>query len=291
MKTVPSALAAHLSGGVTTLCHCWKLIRQGLPTLGFTDHDRAITFEGVVFEAESGFEASAVESALGLAVSNQDVAGALSSAAIAESDLAAGRFDGAEVEIWRVNWADTSQRLLLAKGDIGEVRRGPLGFTAELRGKAHRLTAVTARHFQFSCDADLGDARCGVDLTATTYRGSGAVTVAGQREISVSGLSAYAVDWFTGGRLTWTSGANQGLSGAVRSSAPSGIGLWEAAAMPVVVGDTFAVTAGCDKRFTTCKAKYANGLNFRGMPAMPGNDWVMASPRDGEQHDGGRLTT
>jgi uncharacterized phage protein (TIGR02218 family) len=291
MKTLPAGLAAHLNGGVTTLCHCWKLIRPGQPTLGFTDHDRPLVFDGVTFAAASGFEASAVESALGLAVVNQDVAGALSSAALTESDLAAGRYDGALVEIWRVNWADVPQRLLLAKGEIGEVRRGPMGFTAELRGLAHRLSAVAGRNFQFSCDADLGDARCRVDLTSPSVRGSGVVTAAGQREFSASGLSAFAVDWFAGGRLLWTSGANAGLSAAVKSFAAPAIGLWEAAVLPVAAGDAFTATAGCDKRFATCKTKFANGLNFRGFPLMPGNDWIMASPREGEHHDGGRLAT
>jgi uncharacterized phage protein (TIGR02218 family) len=290
MRTVPPALAAHLAGGVTTLCHCWKLIRPGAATLGFTDHDRTLTFDGVTFDAASGFGASAIESALGLAVVNQDVAGALSSAAISETDLAAGRYDGAEVEIWRVNWADVTQRLLLAKGDIGEVRRGPLGFTAELRGRAHRLNAVTGRHFQFACDADLGDARCGVNLTNPAFRETGVVTVAGQREFAASGLSAYAANWFAGGRLLWAGGANAGLSAAVKSFSTPSLALWEAMPLPVAVGDAFAVTAGCDKRFATCKSKFNNGLNFRGHPLMPGNDWVMASPRDGEQHDGGRLT-
>jgi uncharacterized phage protein (TIGR02218 family) len=285
-------MQAHLDSGATTLCHCWKVTRTGAAAMGFTDHDRPLTFDGLTFEAASGFEATALESGLGLSVPNQDIAGALSSAAITEDDLAAGRYDGAGVEIWRVNWADVTQRLLIAKGEIGEVRRDAMGFTAELRGIAHRLNAAQGRHYQFACDADVGDARCKVDLNATAFKGAGSVTAAANsRELSASGLGAFADGWFAGGRLVWTSGANAGLSQTVKSHIGAALTLWEAMPFAIAAGDGFTVTAGCDKRFATCKAKFANGLNFRGSPLMPGNDWIVASPRDGERHDGGSLTS
>ena len=52
-------------------------------------------------------------------------------------------------------------------------------------------------------------------------------------------------------------------------------------------GATFAIYAGCDKRFETCRAKFANTLNFRGFPHMPGNDAVQSRPVAGEPMDGG----
>jgi uncharacterized phage protein (TIGR02218 family) len=292
MRTLPSGMQAHLDAGATTLCYCWKVTRVGASPLGFTDHDRPLTFDGVTYEAASGFEATAIEQALGLAVPNQDIAGALSSAAITENDLAGGRYDGASVEIWRVNWADVSQRLMIAKGEIGEVRRDALSFTAELRGLAHRLDAPQGRNYQFACDADLGDARCKVNLTSGTVRGTGAVTAApNRRQFTASGLTSFADGWFAGGRLAWTSGANTGLSQTVKAHAAGALDLWEAMPFAVAIGDAFAVTAGCDKRFDTCKTKFANALNFRGNPLMPGNDWVVAAPRDGENNDGGKLTS
>ena len=45
---------------------------------------------------------------------------------------------------------------------------------------------------------------------------------------------------------------------------------------PSHLGDTFTVTAGCDKQFATCQAKFANAVNFRGFPHMPGNDFITA---------------
>lgn len=44
--------------------------------------------------------------------------------------------------------------------------------------------------------------------------------------------------------------------------------------------------AGCDKRFETCSARFDNTLNFRGFPAIPGNDFLSRWPAGGERHDG-----
>jgi uncharacterized phage protein (TIGR02218 family) len=52
------------------------------------------------------------------------------------------------------------------------------------------------------------------------------------------------------------------------------IELWAEAEGPPAAGDAFAVTAGCDKRVETCKARFANVVNFRGFPSMPGNEFL-----------------
>ncbi|MDG2527541.1 baseplate hub protein [Caulobacter endophyticus] len=46
--------------------------------------------------------------------------------------------------------------------------------------------------------------------------------------------------------------------------------------------------ATCDRRWTTCRAVFANGTNFRGFPTLPGEDFVTLYPAEGEIHDGGR---
>ena len=292
MKTLPAGLQDHLDSGATTLAWCWKLERRDGIVLGFTDHDGDLAFHGVTFAAATGFTASEVVSSLGLAVDNLEVEGALAAAAITEADLGAGVYDGATVELWRVNWTDVSQRVLMRKGALGEVSRGELAFTAELRGLAHALQQATGRTYQRLCDADLGDARCGVDVDAPGLKGSGSVdAVADDRVLTVSGLSGFESNWFRFGKLTWTSGSNAGRIAEVKAHATGPavtITLWQRAASPVEVGDGFTVTAGCDKTLGTCKAKFDNVANFRGFPHMPGNDRAFAyvAGESGE-NDGG----
>ena len=144
MKTLSPGLRSHLDSGATTLCHCWKLTTRENENFGFTDHDRDLVIDGVTYEAMAGFTASEIESSLGLAVDNLDASGALSSDALSEARLRAGDFDHAEIEIWRVNWQDVSQRVLMRKGPLGEVTHGGVGFTARLI----RATIASAEHEQ-----------------------------------------------------------------------------------------------------------------------------------------------
>jgi uncharacterized phage protein (TIGR02218 family) len=292
MKTLPTGLQDHLDSGATTLCWCWKIVRVDGEAQGFTDHDNPITFDTLTYSAVSGFTASEVDSTLGLAVDNLAVLGALSAETLNESDLAAGLYDDAAIEIWRVNWASPAQRVLMRKGNLGEVKRGKSAFTAELRGLAAQLNQATGRVFGFSCDADLGDARCTIDLTNPAFNGAGAVTSASDaRRFMVSGLGAFADGWFAGGKLTWTGGANIGRAMEIKRHAVSSLGvvleLWQAMSEAVVPGDAFTLTAGCDKQFATCKAKFANAANFRGFPYMVGNDAVIAYPTARVPLDGG----
>jgi uncharacterized phage protein (TIGR02218 family) len=292
MKTFPPGLQAHLDTGATTLGWCWRVIRQDGATFGFTDHDRDVTFDGTVFEAASGFTGTDIEQSVGLSIDNLDVSGALQSDRLSEDDLAAGLFDDARVEIWRVNWSEPEQRVLMMRGSIGEVRRGETAFTAELRSLAHYLDQKLGRTYQYACDAALGDSRCTVDLDDAAHKGTGAVSAASAPYLfSASGLDSFAPGWFDGGLLIWTSGANEGRQMEVKRFTLSGgtalIELWRSMVAPINASDTFTITAGCDKTFPTCKAKFANQINFRGFPHMPGNKFLMAYPSSGDPGNDG----
>ncbi|HZP20096.1 MAG TPA: DUF2163 domain-containing protein [Bauldia sp.] len=294
MRTIDAGLAAHVAAGTTTLCRCWKLTRSDGAVLGFTDQDRTVSFDATDYEPAQGFDASEETSALGFAVGGMEVSGALSSERLTGEDLAAGLYDNAEVRVFLVNWLAPAERHLLRVGHLGEVTREDGAFRAEIRGLAAALDETRGRIFGHTCDADLGDARCGIDLAAPAFRGAGAVSVANdRRRFAVSGLGEFAAGWFERGRFTWTSGANAGRAAEVRGHRVTGgavsIELWQPAYHSVVAGDGFTVTAGCDKLFTTCRAKFANAANFRGFPHMPGNDFALTYARPGDRNDGGAI--
>ena len=289
MRDIPEAFAAHLAGGVTTLCRCWSLRRRDGVSLGFTDHDRDLTVAGHVHEARTGLEAAEASAELGFAVSGGDVAGALSSFGLTEADIAGGLYDGATVETWLVDWTHPGTRLLLDLATIGEIRREGDAFVAELRGLTHRLDAERGRTYRATCGAALGDARCRVDLAP--WRTTGQVTgVPEPATLSVALAGGLADGLFTGGRLTWTEGANAGFAADLRLQLGALLELWSAPPRPVAAGDAFTVTAGCDKRLATCRDRFANAVNFQGFPHMPGNDAVMrAVPGSDHALDGGSL--
>jgi uncharacterized phage protein (TIGR02218 family) len=289
MKTLPAALSAMLATGTTTLCRCWRVERVDGVVFGFTDHDRTLQFNGVSYQPQSGFTASAIEQSLGLAVDTMEVGGALHSDEITEDDIALGRWDGADVEIWIVDWSNVLNRVIQRKGNFGELTRGNLAFQAEIRGLAHFLNQETGRTYARACDAILGDGRCKIDLDLPQWKGTGAVlaVASNNKTLTVAGLEGFAADWFAQGVLTWTSGANQGVGGELRSHLSAKVDLWQRAAVPIQVGDTFTVTAGCNKTIGDCRAKFANAINFRGFPHIPGNDFGMSVVKRENQNDGG----
>ena len=294
MRAIPSALQDKLDSGVTTLCRCWLIARNDGVTQGFTDHDENVPLGTVTCLAGSGLSASEATQQLGLAVDSSELSGALSSETLNEDDLAAGRYDAAAVELWLVDWSDPSLSVLLAKGSLGEVKREGSAFTAELRGLSDRLQQDSGRLFTTTCSADLGDARCRIDLSDPAFRGSGVVSeVLATSRFAASGLDAFADGWFAAGKLTFTGGANAGLAVEVKThnkGASVTFDLWQVMPQAVAVGDTFTVTAGCDKRFQTCHDKFDNVVNFRGFPHIPGNDFVVSYPLRGEPGlDGGSM--
>lgn len=293
MRKLPENLQTSLQSGVTTLSRCWRLTRRDGVVMGFTDHDRALTFEGVVYEAASGLNAGAVERSTGLSVDTHSVAGALQSDAIAEDDIRRGLYDGAEMQLWLVDWQDVAVRILLSTGRIGDIQRGEGGFEAEIVGMAEELGQPIGRSYQHRCDLRLGSTACGVATSDPAFRGTGVVThVMSSARIAVSGLQEFEGGWFSEGAFAWNSGANAPASGQVKLHRLAGdeavLELWNAPALQIAVGDAFEVVAGCDKRAETCRDKFANFLNFRGFPHMPGDDFASGYPSGGG-HDGGSL--
>lgn len=287
MKTIPTALQSHFDGGTTTLCHCWRLTLRSGEKMGFTDHDETVVFETTNFEAQAGFTASEIQSSIGLNIDNLEASGALQSTKLDAARLAAGDFDHAAIEIWQVNWADASQRILQRKGHLGEVSYGQGHFNAEVRGLAHVMNQPRGRLFHFGCDATLGEARCGVNLTAPALQATAIVTAVEAAAVSVSGLQGFTDEWFTRGTLQL--GARRlDIKRHRKFTTTSRLDFWFSPKFSISIGDSLVAQAGCDKLFSTCQAKFANTLNFQGFPHMPGSDFVLSVATSSPANDGKR---
>ncbi|SNT24367.1 DUF2163 domain-containing protein [Antarctobacter heliothermus] len=291
MKLLPTDMQAHLDDGTTTLAWCWRIERADGAIFGFTDHDRTLVISGASFEPDSGFSASEIRASADFSVDGQDAEGALRSDRITETDILDGRWDNAAIEVWRVNWEDVAQRVLMRRGNLGQIRRGKQVFVAEVRSLTHFLNQPVGRTYQYYCDAELGDARCGVNLATPSYSGSGSVAlVSGDRAFRTAGLGGFAANWFALGRVEWTSGANAGRRAEVSIhsivAGAAQITLIEAPVREITLGDGFFIQAGCDKQFATCRIKFGNGVNFRGFPAIPGDDTIVRYPTQGGGNTG-----
>ena len=276
MKTISTALSDHLAGEVTTLATCWALTRRDATEMFFTDFDEDLVIDGDTYLAASGYSRSAIVNSSSFSVDNLDIIGNLTSDVIREEDLFAGLYDFAEVRIFMVNWKDLSQgTLALRRGWIGEVSAQDGAFTAELRGLAQALLYEVGEVYSPLCGADLGDSRCGVDVEAITETDVVA-SVTSRDQFTLTSYDGVD-DVLNGGVLTFTSGANAGRSCEIRDWTKSGKTLTLYLEMPyeIEAGDEVSFFPGCDKRYATCRDVYANHLNFRGFPHIPGTDALL----------------
>lgn len=281
MKTLPPDLALHLPSTTTTLCTLWRVARQDGIVLGFTDHDCDIEVDGLIYRASSSaYSRTAIANSASLAVDNLDIEAILSSDAITAEDLRAGLYDHAEINVSLVNWAAPADgAVLLRRGWLGEVRIADGVFVAEIRGLAQALTRAAVELYTADCRAQLGDSRCGLDLAAWTDTGT-VTSVADPRRAFTATLSTgRAAGFHSGGQITWTSGNNAGRAIEVKShGSDDAFTLFLPMARPIQAGDTFTVVSGCDKQLATCRDKFANLVNFRGEPYVPGLDYLTRTP-------------
>lgn len=289
MNRVPPELESHLKGTVTSHCFVWIICREDGVVFGFTDHDQSLNLKDVTCDPQTGLNGSEASTLLGLATSGSEVEGALVSKRISATDIEIGLYDGAAVESYLVNWAEPSQHLLLHRWTIGKITRSGTKFVAEIKGAAAQFDTIHGRRVLRQCDAELGDQRCGINAADLRFLAQGAVVDVALPDIRLSGLDGVQSGWFSNGKLTWKTGANAGRSAVVIGHENEHVRLRELPVFPIVAGDRFSISAGCDKSFAQCKKKFANSVNFRGFPHLPGNDAAYSYVTSDLDFDGGPL--
>jgi uncharacterized phage protein (TIGR02218 family) len=346
MKTIPPALQAALNKPVVNLAVCWKMTRGDGQVFAFTTHDKSLTVSAVAYEPTNAFSESGIEQKADMSVDNLDMV-ALTSSTITEGDLLGGKFDNASLDVFVVDWSDTSLGTVsLLRGKIGEVETRGAQFRAEVRGMAQAIQQDIVKQTSITCRAKLGDAQCKVRASTSawaastvygtvvsgdagiggvvrpgTYNGffykattggtsggseptwptvvastvtdggvtwetfntwtkQGTVTQFHDRTIFRDASLTQADGWYQFGKVTWTSGANDGIAMEVREFVAGGyVTLWEPMPFDIAVGNTFDIQTGCAKRVAEdCKTKFDNVKNFDGEPFLPGEDAAAEFP-------------
>ncbi|WP_308916787.1 DUF2163 domain-containing protein [Jannaschia sp. LMIT008] len=278
-----SVLGTRMAASASTICRAWILRREDGVVLGSTDHDGELIVNGVACRPTAGASGGAFEAGTGLGVDTGAITGALRDDTLSEEDLSAGRWDGASVEGFIVDWSDGAFERTF-RGTLGEVVEEDGTFRAELLGQSSKLNTMRGRIYQADCDAILGDARCRVDLTATGRRATGRILDIGVGTVDVQlddTSFRKPAGWFGHGVAIGLDGPATGLRGQVEGDLLEGsvrrVGIrWNGAVTPSI-GDKLTLEVGCDKTLTTCRDKFDNRLNFRGCPHIPGADWLTAA--------------
>jgi uncharacterized phage protein (TIGR02218 family) len=279
MKPISTALQAHLAGELTTLAYLVQITRTDGTIKGFTTFDQNLTLGGVTYKACGALTPSALESTSGLSTDNLEVTGILDSDDIEAADIEAGLYDHARIDMFACNWADLTQGTVqLRRGWLGEVLLSGGHYVAELRGLHDLLQRVVGDYYTPECRYDLGDSRCTIDLAPRTV--TGAVTSVTDNANFTDTTQTAATGIYNYGKLSWTSGANNGLSMEVKSwdGTAQLFTLWLPMPNAVAPGDAYTVYPGCDKRFATCQGTFNNAVNFGGFPYVPGVGNILQYP-------------
>lgn len=276
MRAISTDLKAHLQEETTTLATCWRVQRRDGAVIALTTHDRDLRVGGLRYRADGGLTPTAIAESGDLAVDNLEIDGILSSGGIRETDLATGRFDGARISIFLVDWtAPDGGTLEVKRGTLGRVIREDGQFRAELRGLSHALRRQATEVFSPACRAELGDHRCKralVDFERVLE------VTAGMDAVRFDTALAEADGWADFGRLRWHSGGNGGLVSEVRRQVGGRLTLFAPPPKPIAAGDIFTLTAGCAKTVAACRDRFGNLVNFRGEPTLPGTDAILDYP-------------
>ncbi len=275
MKPISVALKNHLNSEITTLATCWKIVRKDGVTIGMTGHDKSIIYNSVLYQPNGGFVPSAIDSNSELAVDNLEIQAIIDEIIIKEVDIKAGLYDFAKVKIFLLNYNDLSQgSLILRTGWIGEIKHSKGYFTAEIRGLMQNFSQNIGILCSPSCRAKFGDTKCGVNLASYTFTGS--ITAIINNQIFIDTNRLEDAGYFSQGKITFTSGNNDGLSMEVKEFSSVGrIMLVLSMPYSIKIGDSYLMHAGCDKSFATCIDRFNNALNFRGEPHVPGIDAML----------------
>lgn len=258
---------------LTTLALCWRIERRDGVAIGLTAHDRDIVLDGLVHRAAPGMVPSAITRGAGLDPASMDVTGALTSDAISEGDLLAGRWDGARVAIFACDWTDPANRVSLGEGTIGAVETRGGTLTAELRGAMAALERPVVESTSAECRAELGDKRCRVAMAGR--RRFATVTAIADNVLTLDAAEP-AAGCYGQGWLRWITGANSGLEEAILGSNGATVTLrlpprFDAPGRVLLI-------EGCDKTLASCASRFGNAINFRGEPYLPGIDLLTRYP-------------
>ena len=267
---------AILAQELVALAFCWRLERRDGVTIGVTSHDRDLTVGGVVYAAAPGLVPSAITRGIGLDPESMELKGALTSDAISEADLRAGKWDGAALALHLTEWSAPGELWLeLMRGELGTVEQQGESFAAELNGPNAVLGKAVAPETSPGCRAWLGDRACRVDMAQHRQ----VVSIAGMTDevASVTGGGLAAGD-FVFGSLRWLEGANVGTEQSIVANDAGSVTLADVSAFAVAAGTRALLVQGCDKRMETCATRFANAANFRGEPYLPGNDLLTRYP-------------
>ncbi len=278
MKTASANLIAMLNGAGNALvmADCYTLTLLGGQVLRYTDFDLDLMLGGALY-ISSGikFKRSRIRWIAGLEVDTLDLTLYANPTDTVNGvpflrQVKGGILDGATIRLDRaymIIGSTVAEGLQLFSGRVAEVQTGRTEARLKVKSWLELLNVKMPRNqYQAGCGNTLFDGMCGLSKAALAVAG----TVSGPSTATwFTSALAQAASWFDLGTVTFTSGANSGISRTVRAFAGGAFAFNLPWPNVPQLGDTFTAYPGCDKQLVTCTSKFANAPKFRGEPFIP----------------------
>ncbi|QIQ87695.1 DUF2163 domain-containing protein [Erythrobacter sp.] len=246
----------------------WRVYRVDGVTLGFTSHDRDLSFGGIRHQAAPGMVPAAIRLTADLSADSAEVEGVLSHDSIRAGDLAAGLFDRAAIEIGIVDWESRQWRTLYA-GQLGRIESDSLSFAAELQSAKQVLERDIVPRTSPTCRA----AFCGRGCGLSAYRFTSLQTLEAldlyHNRVRFPGIETSK---YGDGQVRFLDGPQTGIVFGVVDAADEWLTLDRPLIQGTPPGTRAELREGCDHTLATCASRFGNAINFRGEPFLPGND-------------------
>ena len=266
--------ATQLEGAATF----WRILRRDGVALGFTSHDRDLSLGSLTLRAAPGMVPAAIRRSADFSPDSAEIRGTLAHDAISETDLAIGKFDGAQVESGVIDW-ETGEHAVLYRGEMGAVSQEGAGFEAELLSAKALLARDDIPRTSPTCRAEFCGRECGVDPARQTVEGEVSVVDIEANAVFFNQLGgAFPAAQFPNGTVRWFDGPHAGTSMTVIDVIADGFLLDRPLSDALETGIRARLRTGCDHTIATCTNRFANAANFRGEPFVPGNDLLTRYP-------------
>lgn len=254
-----------------TVATWWRIWRRDGVALAFITHHRDLWLGGLLHRAAPGLTPSAIRRSIAVADDGVDVEGALAHDCIAESDLAAGRYDGAVVAVGAADW-QSGEEAEFYRGTIGAVSRDGAAFSVQLVSAKAALEIDPVPRSSPTCRARFCGEGC--TLSAARFTRRAMVTAVEGESVAFAGIDPPS---YAGGELRWLDGPLAGMGATVLAADAAGLTL-DPAPDGAAPGMRALLRQGCDHTIATCADRFANAANFQGEPFLPGTDMLAHYP-------------
>lgn len=250
---------------VTNIFFLCDIVLQNGTKFYITNQNENVNFQGNDYLSKHGMKIVKLKKDITVGVDELDLQFFLDELVFKIDDLQKNLFQNAAITLFRI--VNSNQKKIIFVGEVTKIEIDDHQFTMKVASQKQKLFTTICKLFSPTCRASLGDAQCKVNLDDSKYKISGNVTAVAANQMSIT-CDTLKQDngYFDYGYIVFNKNTHK-TKIVVRNFFQGGnIFLNSKPIFTIKSNDSFEIFPGCDKKFSTCKSKFSNWVNFQGEP-------------------------